>query len=444
MQTQQVAGVTGGKMLYASRTASVKASDNGFEQLMQMSQAAGKADETVKTSAQPEKNVVSNGNETKPSADVKDAAAGRTDTSSTAEKKPDSGKTEEIKEATEVEAAERVAGVFTQVTEAVREILGLTQEQLENFMEELGITELDLLQPETLKNLTLAVNSEQDAVVLLTDADLLSTVNQLLDKVEQVLQNADATPEELIALLEEPDFETAVSDAMEHWKQAHSEKEENSTIVENSFAAQENEAVREVATSKAEEKEADSSKNRNSEHSTDVERFTEQFVQHLQQSVEKTGELAGSKDMVSLVREIADQILEKVRVSVTPETTSLEIVLTPEELGRVNLTVSAEQDGTLKAKFVTENDLAKEAIEKNLVQFKEMLQEQGLQVDTIEVTVGNFEFDKNSQTGENEQEEKKNGNRRFLSDEEIGQKDETDHMGRIFLEGGESTVNYMA
>ena len=98
----------------------------------------------------------------------------------------------------------------------------------------------------------------------------------------------------------------------------------------------------------------------------------------------------------------------------------------------------------MKAKFVTENELAREAIERNLVQFKEMLQEQGLKVDTIEVTVGNFEFDRNGQTGENSQEEQKNGNRKFVSDEEISRTEENDQLAKIFMEGGESTVNYMA
>ena len=187
-----------------------------------------------------------------------------------------------------------------------------------------------------------------------------------------------------------------------------------------------------------------SAREQKNDASTDVDQFTAQFVQNLQQAAEEIGEVTGQKDIVQMIREIADQILEKVKVSVTPETTSLEIVLTPEELGRVNLTVSAEQDGTLKAKFVTENELAREAIERNLVQFKEMLTEQGLKVDSIEVAVGNFEFDKNGQAGESSQEEKKNGNRQFMADEEIGQKDDTDQLARILMEGGESTVNYMA
>ena len=79
-----------------------------------------------------------------------------------------------------------------------------------------------------------------------------------------------------------------------------------------------------------------------------------------------------------------------------------------------------------------------------LKEFKEMLQEQGLKVDNIEVTVGNFEFDRNGQTGDNTQEEQKNGNRRFISDEEIGQSENNDQLAKVFMEGGESTVNYMA
>ena len=38
----------------------------------------------------------------------------------------------------------------------------------------------------------------------------------------------------------------------------------------------------------------------------------------------------------------------------------------------------------------------------------------------------------------------KNGNRRFISDEELSQNDDNDQLAKIFMEGGESTVNYMA
>ena len=444
MQTQQILGVVGGGMRYPSKTTSAKSSETSFEQLIQMSQNVSNASDTAKKPAETTKqDAAAPVKEAETPDTTTDVATDKADTSATAEEKPELTKAEGAKEATDVEAAERAAGILAQVTEVVKDILDLSDEQLSSFMEELGITDLNLLNPETLQNLALLANSEQDAVVLLTDAELLSTVNQLINEVEQVLQEAGVTAEELFGAMDDPEFESLVNEAMEKLAEEVPE-EEVSTEVENNSEIEEVKSTENIVAEKAEGRETDTSAKQDSKESTDVEQFTNQFVQNLQQAAEEIGEITGQKDMVQLIREVADQILEKVKVSVTPETTSLEIVLTPEELGRVNLTVSAEQDGTMKAKFVTENELAREAIERNLVQFKEMLQEQGLKVDTIEVTVGNFEFDKNGQAGENAQEEKKNSNRGFIMDDEIGQNDDADQLAKIFMEGGESTVNYMA
>ena len=447
MQTQQILGVSGGGMLFSAKSASAKSGDGSFDQLIQMSQNASAANEqTAKPVESPAESAadVTKAEQPEQPAEVSTQTK---DTMATTEEKTELQKTEGTEEATDVEAAERMAGLLNQVVEAVQEVLGLSEEELNQFMEELGITNLDLLNPETLQNLVLKVNSEQDAVVLLTDAQLLSTVNELTTKVEQILKEADITPEELASALEDPDFGAMVEEAITKLTSEPEEETEETTVVENenvteSVNASEKDIKVEIHT---EGKETETSaKEQNTETSTDVDNFAGQFVQNLQKAAEEIGEITGQKDMVQLIREIADQILEKVKVSVTSETTSLEIVLTPEELGKVNLTVSADSDGMMKARFVTENELAKEAIERNLVQFKEALQEQGLKVDTIEVTVGNFEFDRNGQTGENAQEEKKNGNRGFISDEELSQKEDADQLAKVFMEGGESTVNYMA
>lgn len=466
MQTQQVSGVVGSGMLYTSKNAPAKSSDGSFEQLIQMSQNAGVAQEQLqKPTETTKKDAVAEVTRTEKPEQTTDVAEEKTDTMTTTEEKTELQKAEGTEEATDVEAVERVAGILNQVMEVVKDVLDLNEEQLNSFMGKLGIAEVDLLQPETLQNLVLMVNSEQDAVILLTDAELLTQVNQLIEQVEKVLEQAGVTPEELMQTMESPEFEAMVTEAMEQLAESEAnnpglventtnvEQEDTKEIVEataqkETTATVENaeaDSTVEVVDAPKEGKEMDTSeKKQKNDASTDVDQFANQFVQNLQKAAEEIGEVTGQKDMVQMIREIADQILEKVKVSVTPETTSLEIVLTPEELGRVNLTVTAEQDGMMKAKFVTENELAKEAIERNLVQFKEMLNEQGLKVDSIEVTVGNFEFDKNGQAGESSQEERKNSNRNFMTDEEIGQKDETDQLARVFMEGGESTVNYMA
>lgn len=445
MQTQQVLGVSGGGMLYTAKSSAVKSSDSGFEQLIQMSQNTGATQEQTAKPAETKKEAVTEPVKAEQPEKNTDVSGEKKGTAATAEEKTELKQTE-TKEATDTEAAERAAGVLNQVAEAVKDVLGLTEEELNAFLEELGITNLDLINPETLQNLVLMANSEQDAVVLLTDAELLSTVNELIHQVEQLLEDAGVSPEELAGALENPDFEALVEEALDKMNAENPEDTDESTIVENVTSAETVE-VKEQSTVEihTDSRESNTSnQERNEKDSTGVDNFTNQFVQNLQQAAQEIGEITGQKDMVQLIREIADQILEKVKVSVTAESTSLEIVLTPEELGKVNLTVSAEQDGTMKARFVTENELAREAIERNLVQFKEALQEQGLKVDTIEVTVGNFEFDKNGQAGESSQDEQKNGNRRFMTDEELGQKEDSDQLAKVFLEGGESTVNYMA
>lgn len=444
MQTQQVSGVSGG-MVFSAKSTSVKSSDNGFEQLIQMSQNAGTVNEQAAKPEDVKKESAADVTKAEQPEKKAEVSTEKKDTAATAQDKPELNKAEGKEEATDVEAAEKAAGLLNQIAEVVKELLGLSEEELNQFMEQLGITNLELTQPETLQNLVLMANSEQDAVVLLTDAELLSKVNELIDQVDHLLQEAGISTEELVNALGNPDFEALVEEVMN--KQDIQElEEENSTKVENDAFSEMTETDAKPAVElHTESKDAETSENRqSSDDSTTVDDFAGQFVQNLTKAAEEIGEITGQKDLVQMIREVAEQILEKVRVSVTADTTSLEIVLTPEELGKVNLTVTAEQDGTMKARFVTENEFAKEAIERNLVQFKEALQEQGLKVDTIEVTVGNFEFDKNGQTDGSSQEEQKNGNRRFMTDDEIGQKDETDQIAKVFMEGGESTVNYMA
>ena len=216
MQTQQVLGVVGGGMVYASKAASSKSSDGSFDQLIQMSQNTGTAEnQTQKPVETAKKEVVADVKETEKPVQTTETSTDKTETSATTEEKTELKTAEETKEVTDVEAAERMAGILNQVTEVVKEILGLTDEQLNAFMEELGITTLDLLQPETLQNLVLMANSEQDAVILLTDAELLTTVNELTTQVERVLQEAGVTPEELEQAMESPEFEAMVTEAIE-------------------------------------------------------------------------------------------------------------------------------------------------------------------------------------------------------------------------------------
>lgn len=443
MRTQQIFGVSGGGMLFSGKSASVKCGDNGFEQLMQMSQNTTQTKEISPAETKKESSVVTKSEQqTKPS----EVLTEKKETNTTTEKEPELKKAETKNTASDTEAVERLAGVLNRVVEAVKEMLNLSDEELELFMQQLGISSVELIQPETLQNLVLMANSEQDAVVLITDSQLLNSVNELSKEVEQLLSEAGVTREEILGITDAPEFKKLLESTAEAGQKEEKTDANESVEAESTASVADSKETADVKVEiHVEDKESyNSSKNGNEKQTAKNEDFSVPFFQNLQKAAEHISEATGQKDIVQMVREVAEQILEKIRVSVTAETTSMEIVLTPEELGKVNLTVSSEQDGALKAKFVTENEIAKEAIECNLIQFKEMLKEQGLKVETIEVMVANFEFDKNGQAGEDSKEERRNGNRRLLNDEELGKKDDNDQLLRVFLEAGESTVSFTA
>lgn len=364
----------------------------------------------------------------------------------------DMKKTEEPVEDMEVsdeELAKRIAGLFSQVTETIQDMLGISEEELQSFMEQMGITEVDLLNPSTLQNLMLLVK-DQEPVNLLTDAQLLSDMQNLVKKIEEILVETGITKEEIATFMEQPEFKALVVEAKEVLETSEEVVEQPDMDVEMPSEEVDSEETIEIKETTIEFQSVVENETKTSAHQQDSKdasaqqnAFADQFLQNLQQVVEEVSEVSGKTEITTQIREIADQILEKIKITVTPEITSFDMVLTPEELGRVNLTIT-EQDGVMKASFVTENELAKEAIESNLIQFKEMLTEQGLKVDSIEVTVGNFEFNKNGQA-ESGQEEQKRGKRRFQTEDTMATgRIEEDQLAQHFMEGGESTVNYMA
>ena len=116
--------------------------------------------------------------------------------------------------------------------------------------------------------------------------------------------------------------------------------------------------------------------------------------------------------------QIMEQIAEQIRVVVTPDTTSMEMQINPENLGKIYLHISSEE-GVVSAQFAATNEVVKEALELQMATLRENLTQAGVKVDAIEVTVASHEFEKNleqNQNGPDEQlQEEKTTKRRNLS-----------------------------
>lgn len=149
--------------------------------------------------------------------------------------------------------------------------------------------------------------------------------------------------------------------------------------------------------------------------------FTEQLAKAFGENTENV------QAPEALMNRIVEQIVRQVRIRVLPETTSLEMQLTPATLGKVHLQVSVT-GGISTASMTVENQAAKEALESQMIQLKESFAEQGLKVDAVEVTVSEFGLRHDQgqkQTGEQTQE--KENKRAFREDAGIaGMEEETE------------------
>lgn len=96
----------------------------------------------------------------------------------------------------------------------------------------------------------------------------------------------------------------------------------------------------------------------------------------------------GSTEVTSANKEeLFSQIVEQAKVVINNGGSEMEVNLKPEHLGRLQLKVTIENE-VVTAKFVAESQQVKEIIESNLSQLRRSLQENGMQVDMIMVSVG--------------------------------------------------------
>ena len=90
-----------------------------------------------------------------------------------------------------------------------------------------------------------------------------------------------------------------------------------------------------------------------------------------------------------------NQISEFAKLNFTADTTSLEMQLNPENLGKIYLHVSTSKEGNITAQIAASNEVVKEALETQMADLKTSLNQQGIKVDAVEVTIASHEFERN-------------------------------------------------
>nr|MBQ8252702.1 flagellar hook-length control protein FliK [Lachnospiraceae bacterium] len=431
---------------YVSATNAVKAGAAAAEAQMQFSDAmqfasAGQQDESAG---------VAHGSEVKVHAE-KNAAqhTGRKEIreAETVSSKEDVA-AEKVSE--EVEAEEEA------IVKEIAEELGVSEEEVREAMEVLGLSVMDLLSQGNMVALAAELTGVQ-LVEVLTDETLFSQITDLAQTVQNQMQSlADElgmSVEELQAVIDKQMSMQNVEESVSMDRQQMQMVDEASQVAEEpvmqeaEVIAEEPTESKDAATVKVTEEDGTSE----SETVADAQQTTKHENSAMDKGEDKNSALMNGQNTQTVVngevnyvnqasadeifegqfdlertREMIDQISDYVRLHHSEKISSMEIQLHPVELGTVNLQVVAK-DGTISAQLTVQDEAIRAALEGQMLQLRESLQEQGLKIDAVEVTVASHEFEQNldqhGKDAEDEAAREKKSSRRILNLDEIGQEE---------------------
>ena len=349
------------------------------------------------------------------------------------------------------EEAEAVSTLLVQVKQVICETLEITEEQLTGAMEELGLQDADLLNRDSLQQIFLNLN-QAEPTEFLTNEELFAEFGQLMQAVEQTVTESGMNPEDVQAILEATEAATDVVTDVKVEKSTTEDVTEQTAdedVVEGpteSVATKVSETTSETKTETGNtgEERHEATAKRDGDKIT-VSNETDANVKNVfidalaKNAVTETGE--AGLNAAAQVREIANQIMEHIKITIRPEQTNMELQLNPEHLGRVNLTIT-EKEGMMTAQFTTQSEVAKEAIESQMTALRESLQNQGIKVEAIEVTVSEFGFERDRQSEQNGNGEPEK--RRKSGNFTVEDTEETAPKMADYLNVTDSSVDYSA
>lgn len=336
-----------------------------------------------------------------------------------------------------------------QVTEEVAKELGISEEELLQIMQSLGITFENLLCGDGLKTLMMEVTGSEDfSELLFSDAfqKLSETLEQL---VGEFTAQAELTPEEwelVAAKLELLDSDASVQTEVTEEMKATEEVvfdegsmqeqkpeeivqqegignvpvEEESEVASEPNAKQESPFAQEkVQASEETLQDADTTKEqtqsgqemkqgqgteKQNQFSDDAPKSAPVTFQQTQTTVNGAGDIVvQTVERVFVdVEDLMNQISHFTRVTVQQAESSIEMQLNPAHLGKIYLQV-ASKEGVITAQLAAQNEAVKQALENQVAALKENMNQQGLKVEAVEVTIASHEFEQNLESQNQQQ-----------------------------------------
>lgn len=361
---------------------------------------------------------------------------------------------EDVKDLSEdKEALEKAGGEMAAMLAAQLEI---RPEAVSEAMEELGMTEVSLLDPKNVKDLMIHLTEGADEMSVLTDEDFYGSVAQALDTLEEITaeleEETGMAPGELKEAIETVQRQFADQAGIPEEAPVRQSGAEPETAEKEEPVLRSNAPKPELTENVRTEHAVPGKMPRQESAGKDNESpFMGNNYQTEQLEAKAEMQTAETERTFSMTQaqEIMDQIMDYMKISVKPEMTSLEMQLHPESLGTLHIQIS-NREGAVTAQFIAQNESVKAVLESQVMELKENLEQQGLKVEAVEVTVAQYSLDRDPE-GDREASEqggkRKKGvrglNLRELDPEEEDLTEEEQLTAQMMQSEG-STVNYTA
>lgn len=368
--------------------------------------------------------------------------------------------------------ADKLETAGEELVQDIADELGVSREEVEEAMAVLGLTALQLFDPDNLRQLLLSMSGNTDELALLTDESLYGSLQNLLGIVEESQENLQKelglNEQELTAIMKQLISEQGESgmpdevltpelEGMKDYTVSVQKDGETVQVKVTVDDASGNKSVQESAVSapKAEvqnhKMQQDASANSGKEGNSAGQTMMQ--MPEIPEQVNEIPEAANLEYRSMQTEEIMNQIMEYMKINLKAETQTMELQLHPASLGTVNVQIMARESG-LTAHFTTQNETVRAVIETQLIQLKNQFEEQGIKVDAVEVTVANHAYGQqfSQDNGEEQQEQAKSGKgrRRMINldqieeDEALEEMEESERIAVEMMQANGSTVDYTA
>ena len=319
---------------------------------------------------------------------------------------------------------EKLAAFEEDVRQVLKEKLGVTDEEITDAMQKLGLTVADLIQPNQLTQLTAELTGSENIGELLCNDSFMEIVNEIgglsqdllddLGMTSQMFTETVAAASQVVTTPESAGIEqlpemqvtenvkadkTAANDTSD---QMNSVLKEENTVQTASDADEveiqkpEDNILLQKEVAEETDTKADDGQTGNRNESGNTSNQTAFVSQEhtvdpaAAKTPETVPEFSRQLDTLDLIR----QVTEFTKITVREAQTTMEMQLNPEHLGKIYIEVTTKE-GNVSAHIMTQNELVKEALEAQMAELKQSMNQAGVKVDAVEVTVGSHEFEKN-------------------------------------------------